>query len=135
MFSFGLAQLHISASLSLHYINFLITPFTNKDKGKKVKEASQHDLCQKHEVMMRMLVDLAPRVQVTEDQQREVEASPTASTSTSHPDRRGAARCQLPLTASPATSRPSRKRAARSQPSPTQELALSMAGRREWPSG
>ena len=35
---------------------------TNKGKGKKMKEVSQDDLCQKLEVVMKMLVDLASRV-------------------------------------------------------------------------
>ena len=85
---------------------------------------SGHDeLSQKLEVMLRMLVDLSSRVQATKDQQMEVVASPTASPSTSRPDGRRAAKCQLPLTASPVTFRPSR-RAAKSQPSLNQKLDL-----------
>ena len=41
---------------------------TNKGKGKKAKEVSQDDLCQKLDVMVKMLLDLARRVQTTEDQ-------------------------------------------------------------------
>ena len=51
--------------------------------GEEVAAPGYDDVNQKLEVMMKMLTDLPRRVKATEDQLREVWASPTVSPSTS----------------------------------------------------
>ena len=72
----------------------------------------QDEFAQKIEVMMRRPTDLTSRVQATEDQQREVAASPSDSQSTSHPVRRRA-RCQLSPSQEPDLSDEVRQRIAK----------------------